>query len=174
MEYQKIINLLDNTTNQAPNFKSKNWVKINDKTRGTYNEDNQIRFKTSVLRSSSCDYSNSYLLVKRTITIRNTATQGAENNAANKNKVIFKNCVPFTNCISRITNTQVDNALDSDVVIPMYNVIEYSNNYSKRFGILWQYCRDERATNVANETIVDFKEDNITIDLFKIKEKIAD
>ena len=82
--------------------------------------------------------------------------------------------MPSTNCISRITNTQVDNALDSDAVIPMYNVIEYSNNYSKRFGILWQYCRDERATNVANETIIDFNEDNTTIDLFKIKEKIAD
>ena len=62
MEYQKIINLLDNTTNQTTEFRTKNWVEINDELRKTYNEDNQIRFKTSVLRSSLCDYSDAYIL----------------------------------------------------------------------------------------------------------------
>ena len=62
MEYQKIINLLDNTTNQTTKFRTKHWVEINDELRKTYNEDNQIRFKTSALRSSLCDYSDSYIL----------------------------------------------------------------------------------------------------------------
>ena len=100
MEYQKIINLLDDTPNQS--IKTENWVEINDESRGTYNEDNQIRFRTSLLRSSLCDYSDAYLLVKGTITVA-PATTAAPNNA-NK-KVIFKNCVPFTNCINRISNT---------------------------------------------------------------------
>ena len=82
---------------------------------------------------------DAYILVKGTVTdAKETAT--APNNA-NKN-VIFKNCARFTNCISRINNIQVDDAHDVDVLMPMYNLMEYSNNYSKASGILWQYCRD--------------------------------
>ena len=73
MRYQKIINLLDNTANQPTKFKTKNWVEINDGSRGTYDEDNQVRFKTSMLRSSLCAYSDTYILVKGTITVANTA-----------------------------------------------------------------------------------------------------
>ena len=108
--------MLDYTPNQPPKFKTKNWVKINDKSGGSYNEDNQIRFKTSMLRSSSFNYSYAYILVKGTITVTNTAAQGAANNAANK-KVIFKNLAPFTNCIDSINNTQIDDGHDIDVVI---------------------------------------------------------
>ena len=79
-----------------------------------------------MLRSSLCDYSDAYILVKGNITVNNTA---AAANNTNK-KVIFKNCAPFTNCISKINNTQIDNAEYSDLVIPMYNLIEYSDNYS--------------------------------------------
>ena len=104
MEYQKIINLLDITPNQPSKIITKNWVEINDESRGTYNEDNQIRFKTSVFRPSLCDYSDSYIILKGTITVRNTAAQSQANNAANK-KLIFRNCTPFTNCTSRIENT---------------------------------------------------------------------
>ena len=75
MESQKIINLLDNTPNQSSKFKTKSCVEINDEWRGTYNKDNQIRFKTSMLRSSLCDYSDSYILVKGTITVENKAAQ---------------------------------------------------------------------------------------------------
>ena len=78
MEHQKIINLLDNTTNQPPKFRTKNWVEINDESRGTYNTNSQIRFKTSMLRTSLCDYSNAYILVKGTITVPNTAEADAE------------------------------------------------------------------------------------------------
>ena len=125
MECQKIIILLDNTLNQPSKFKTKNCVKINDESRGTYIENNQIRFKTSMLRSSLCYYSNAYILATWTITVANTAAQGVASNSANK-QVIFKNCASFTNCINTIKNTQVDDAHDMDVVMLMYNLIEYS------------------------------------------------
>ena len=92
-----------------------------------------------MLRSSLCDYGDIYVLFKGTITVRNTAAQGAANNAANK-KEIFKNCAPFTNCISRINNMQVDYAHDIDVVMPMHNLIEDNDSYSKAPEILWKYC----------------------------------
>ena len=97
----------------------------------------QINFKTSMLRSSFCDYSDTYIL-KGNISVNNTADAGAAANNTNK-KVVFKNCAPFTDCISKINNTQVDNAKDIDIVMPMYNLIEYSDNYSKTSGSLWQY-----------------------------------
>ena len=102
---------------------------------------NLIRFKTSMTRSSLCDYSDAYIHVKWTLTILNTAARGSAANSAYK-KGIFKNCAPFVNCISEISNTQVDDAHDIDVVIPMYNLIEYSDIYSKASGCLWQYYRD--------------------------------
>ena len=70
-------------------------------------------------------------------------------------KVIFKNCAPFTNCISKINNTQLDNTKDIDIVIPMYNLIEYSDNYSKTCESLWQYCKDIPAVN-NNGNIAEF------------------
>ena len=100
------------------------------------------------------------------ITIINCA---AANNT-NK-KVIFKNCAPFTDCISKINNTQVDNAKDIDIVMPMYNLIEYSDNYSKTSGSLWQYCKDIPAVN-NNGNIVDFNGANAT-DSFNFKTKIT-
>ena len=141
MEYQQIINLLDNTPNQPTKFRTKNWVEINDESRGTYNTNNQIRFKTSMLRTSLCDYSNAYILVKGTITVANTATADADANNTIK-KVIYENCAPFTSRICRINNTQLDDPQYIDVIMPMYNLIEYSDNYSKTSGILWQFCRD--------------------------------
>ena len=79
-----------------------------------------------MLKSSLCDYSDAYILVKGTITFNKTASANADANTTNK-KVIFKNCAPFTNCISEINNTQVDNAKDIDIVMPIYNLIEYSD-----------------------------------------------
>ena len=78
-----------------------------------YNVSNQIKSKTSVIRSNLCDYSDAYLHVKWTITTPNPAAQGAAPNNRNK-KVIFKNCAPFTNCINEINNTQVDDSHDSN------------------------------------------------------------
>ena len=137
MEYQKIANLLnDALSNQSSKFKTKNWVEVNDESRGTYNVHNQIEFKTTMLKSSLCDYSDTYILVKGTITVNSTAAAGAGANNGNK-KVIFTNCAPFTICINEINNTQGDNAKDTDIVMPMYKLIEYSDNYSKTSGSLW-------------------------------------
>ena len=142
IEYQKIANLIDdNTLNQPSIFRTKNWIEINDESRGAYNVNSQIKFKTTMLKSSLCDYSDAYILVKGTITVNNTAAAGAAVNNTNK-KVIFKNCAPFTDCRSEINNTQIDNAKDIDIVMPMYNLIEYSDNYTKTTGSLWQCCKD--------------------------------
>ena len=100
MEYQKIANLIDVVSNQPSNFKTKNWVEINDESRGTYNANSQIKFETTMLKPSLCYYSDAYILVKGNIAVNNTATADADANNTNK-KVIFKNCAPFTNCTSR-------------------------------------------------------------------------
>ena len=136
MEYQKIANLIDDTSNQPSKFRTRNWVEINDESRGAYNAASQIEFKTTMLKSSLCDYSDAYILVKGTISVNNTAAEGAAVNN-NDRKVLFKNCAPFTNCISEINNTQVDNAKDIDIVMPMCNLIEYSDKYAKTTGSLW-------------------------------------
>ena len=171
MEYQKIANLIDDDAlNQPSKFRTRNRVEINDESRGAYNVNSQIKFKTTMLKSSLCDYSDAYILVMGTISVNNTAAQGAAVNNNNK-KVIFKNCAPFTNCISEINNTQIDNATDIDIVMPMYNLIEYSDNYSKATGSLWQYCKDMPARN-ANDEIVIFADGNTT-DSFNFKVKIT-
>ena len=124
-----------------------------------------------MLRSSLCDYSDAYRLVKGNITVHNTAAEGAAANNTNK-KVIFKNCAPFTDCISKINNTQVYNVKDIHIVMPMYNLTEYSDNNSKISGSLWQYCKDIPAVN-NNGDIVDFNGANDTYS-FDFKAKITD
>ena len=170
MEYQKIANLLNDESNKPSKFRTKNWVELNDDIRGACSPNKQIRFKTAMLRSSLCDYSDAYILVKGNITVNNTAAADADANNTNK-KVIFKNCAPFTNCISKINNTQIDNAEYIDIVMPMYNLIEYSDNYSKTSGSLWQYCTEVPAVN-NNGNIVDFNGANVT-DSFNFKTKIT-
>ena len=114
MEYQKIVNLLNNESNKPSKFRTRNWAEINDEARGTYSHNKQIKFKTSMLRSSLCDYSDAYILVKGNIAVNNTAADVASVNNTNK-KVIFKNCAPFANCISKINNTRIDNAEYTDI-----------------------------------------------------------
>ena len=149
MEYQKIANLIDDSTlNQPSKFRTKNWVEIYDESRGAYNVNSQIKFKTTMLKSSLCDYSDAYVIVQGTITITGRGADAAARQADEIDKgVSFKNCAPFINCISEINNTQIDNAKDIDIVMPMYNLIEYSDNYAKTSGNLWQYFRDEPDDN---------------------------
>ena len=168
MEYQKIAKLLDDASNQPSKFKTKNRVEINDESRETYDTGSQIKFKTTMLKSSLCDYSDAYIHVKGTITVNNTAAADADANNTNK-KVIFKNCAPFTKCISEVNNTNVDNAKDIDIVMPMYNVIEHSDNYSQTSESLWQYCKDKLNNNNA---IADFTNNNLT-DSFTFKVKMT-
>ena len=163
MEYQKIANLFDDaSSNQLSKFKTKNWVEVNDESRGTYNVNNQVKFKTTMLKSSLCDYSDACILIKEKITITGAGDDAAARQADERDKgVAFKNYAPFTIGISEINNTQIDNCKDIDIVMPMYNLIEYSDNYAKTSGNLWQYYRDE-----PNDNLVDSE-------LFKSKIKIT-
>ena len=170
MEYQKRANLIDDASNQPSKFRTRNWVEINDESRGAYNVNSQIKFKTTMLKSSLRDYSDAYVIVKGTVSVNNTAAQGAAVNNVNL-KVIFKNCASFTNCISDINNTQIDNAKDIDIVMPTYNLIEYSDNYAKATGSLWQYSKDIPARNNNNQ-IVNFGTNNLT-DSFNFKVKFT-
>ena len=135
MEQKKIANLLSSASNQPPKFKTRNLVEINDESRETYTS-NDIRFKTAMLRSNLFDYADAYILVKGTITITGAGDDDAAKRLDERNKgIIFKNCAPFTKCISRINNTDVDNAQDINIVMSMYNLIEYSDNYSKTLEV---------------------------------------
>ena len=124
-------------TKQPSKFKTRNWVEINGELQGTFNASNQIKFKTSMVRSHLCDCSDTYMHVKGTIRVPDTSAQAKPASNVNK-QVIFKNCAPFTSCINEISNTQIDDAHDNDLVMPMHNLIEYSDIYSKTSGSLWQ------------------------------------
>ena len=162
--------MLDNTSNKPSKFRTKNWVEINDESRGTYNSNSKIKFKTATLISSLCDYSDAYTIVKGSITVDDTSAAGADANNTNK-KIIFKNCAPFTDFKNEINNTQVDNTKYIEIVMPMYNVIEYSSNRSKTSGSLWQCCKDMPSVN-NNGDIVGFNGANTT-DSFKFKAKMT-
>ena len=130
MECQKIINLLDNISNQPGKFREKSWVEKNDAAHGTYSTNIQIKFKTSILKSSLCDYSDVYIIVSQPIIVPNTRAAADSNNREN---IIIKNCAPFTDWYFAY-NTQIDNAKDIDVIIPMYTLIEYSDTVSELSG----------------------------------------
>ena len=95
MEYQKIISLLGNTSDQLSKFRTKNLVKINDDSLRIYNTNSQTKFKTSMLKSSLCNYSDVYILFKGTITVPNMETAAEAANNADK-KILFKTCASFT------------------------------------------------------------------------------
>ena len=142
--------MLDKTQNEPCKFRKRNWVEVNDESRGMFKVSNQIKFKTSMIRSDLCDYSGTYILASGTITITGAGADDAAKQADERNEgVIFKNCAPFIDCISEINNTQVNNAKDIDAVItqvdnakdihaviPMDNLIEYRDNYLKTSGSL--------------------------------------
>ena len=151
MEYQKIANLLDNKASNYPfRFRSKNWVEINDESRGTYTG-SDIKFKTTMLMSNLCGYADAYILVKGIITITGEGDDATARQVGERNKgVTFKNSAPFTKCISRINDTDIDTAQDIDIVMPVYNLIQYSDNYSKTSGSLWQCYKDEPNYKLSN------------------------
>ena len=113
-----------------PRFITKKQVEVHDKLRDVkdrYKLNKPIRFKTSILRSDLCDFSDAHIVVKGNITL----TKAANRNFIDlRNRFLaFKNNTPFTNCISKINNVLIDNAEDLDIVMPMYNLLEYSKNY---------------------------------------------
>ena len=166
MEYQKIANLIDDESNQPSKFRTKNWVERNDESRGTYHVNSQIKFKSTMLKSSLYDYGDAYIIVKGKLTIT-----GAEYNAAARQVderdrgLAFKSCTSFTNCISEINNTQIGNAKDIDIAMRLYSLIEYSDNYSKTSGRSWQYYRDELDDNLADPKSCKYKK--------KLQEKLS-
>ena len=124
---------------------TRKWYVINDQNNTVYGEGNEngtiVKFETQVIKSNLCDYSDAYILVTGNI----TATGGDANT-----RVAFKNCAPFTKCITHINDEHVDNADNLDIIMPMYNLIEYSDNYSDTSWILWQFKRDEQNMNNGN------------------------
>ena len=122
-----------------------------------------------MLRSSLCHYSDAYILVNANITASNTTAAGAAAN--NRKNIVIKNCSTFTICISKTYKTEIDNAKDIDIVMPMYNLIEYSDNYSETSASLWYYYRDEPFLN-AHSAINDFPADNNNSASFKVRTKI--
>ena len=151
MEYEKIINLLDNASNQPSKFRTKNWIEINDQSRVVYNTNSDIRFEITMLKSNLCAYNDAYILVKGRITITGARNDVAARRPDERNKgVIFKNCASFIICKSEINNIEINNAKDIDIVMTMYNLIEYSDNYSKTSENLWLYYRDKPNDNLAD------------------------
>ena len=139
METQKIINLLNNTENEYSKFATKKWYIIDSESKGNYSHENPIKFLTSSLESSLCDYSDAYILVTGNITVTDVNAN---------TKVAFKNCAPFRKCRTEINETFIDEAEHTNIALPMYNLIEYSNNYSDTSGRLRQFKRYEIEENV--------------------------
>ena len=131
MEFQKIINLLDTTSDDKdlPRFVTKKWIEVYDQSEKNCSVNKEIRIKTSMLRSDLCDFGDVYI--------------DAKNDAKRNKTVAFKNNASFINCISKINVMQIDNAENLDVVMPVYNLLEYSKYYKKTTGSLWNYYRDE-------------------------------
>ena len=139
MEFQKIVNFLDRTSDDKdlPKFITKKWIEVDDQSGGNYIVNKEIRNKTPMLRSDLCNFNDAYIVVKGIITVTEP------DNAKRNKEVAFKNIAPFINCISKINDVKIDNAKDLDVVMPMYNLLEYSKSYRKTTGSFWNYYRDE-------------------------------
>ena len=132
MEFQKIVNLLDTTSNDKdlPRFVTKKWIEVYDQSEKDYRVNKEIKIKTPMLRSDLCDFSDAYIVMKGTVIVTDP------NNAKRNKAVAFKNDAPFINCISKINGVQVKNAEDLNVVMPMYNLLEYSKIIKKTTGSL--------------------------------------
>ena len=143
METKGIANLLGDADNESSKFATRKWYVINDQNNTVYGKGNEngttVNFETQVIKSSLCDYSNAYILVTGDI----TATGGDANT-----KVAFKNCAAFTKSVIHINNEHAGNADNVLFAMPMYNLIEYSDNYLDTSGSLWQFKRDKQ--NMAN------------------------
>ena len=134
METQKIVNLLNGSDNENSKFATKKWYIIDSESNGNYSHHNPIKCLTKSIESSLCGYSDAYILVTGNITVT-----GSNANT----KVAFKNCAAFEKCRTEVNETFVDDARHTNIAMSMYNLIEYSHNYSDTSGSLWQFKRDE-------------------------------
>ena len=158
MEFNKINNFLGDSSDKVPRFVTKKWIEIHPQSTSDFNTSKRIKFKTSMLRSDLCDYSEAYVWIKGDV----TATDPIPNLIFN-DYFAFKNNAPFISCVSKINNKLVENAEDLDVVMPMYNLLEYSKNYQKTSGSLFNYYRDEPSHDYFGGD-TDDRDINISID----------
>ena len=139
MEIKKIVNLLNSSDNENSKFATKRWYIIDSESNSNYSHHNPIKFLTKSIESSLCDYSDAYILVTGNITAR-------PNNAVTQE--VFRNCAPFEKCSTEIDGTLADKTNFINNTMPMYNLIEYSDNYSITSGRLWNFKRVEIVNNV--------------------------
>ena len=174
MEYDKINNLLlseDNESEKLSKFVTREYVRGNSLS-NTYNENKSIRFKTPMLRSNLCDYSDAYILVKGTITVTALGVNNGTNNIRDKRNrpLILKNIAPFVSCITGINCELIEDVDDLDIVMSIYNLLECRKNYRNTIGLLYNYYRDELTDDADDNNF-----DNIKVvnsNTFKYKNKI--
>ena len=187
MEYDKINNLLFSEDNesevskanranemseQLSKFVTREYVRVNSLS-NTHDESKSIRFKTPMLRSNLCDYSDAYILVKGTVTVTAPGANNGANNIRDKRNrpLILKNNAPFVSCITRINGELIEDDYYLDIVMSMYNLLEYSKNYRKTIGSLYNYYRDELSDDADDNNF-----DNIKVvnsNTFKYKNEIT-
>ena len=175
MEHDKINNFLlseDNESKQLSKFVTREYAKVKSLS-NTYNKNKSIRFKTPMLRSNLCDYSDGYILVKGTITVTAPGVNNNANNIRDKRNrpLILKNNAPFVSCITRINVELIENADDLDIVMPIYNLLEYSKNYRKTIGSLYNYYRDELSDDADDNNFASINV--VNSEAFKYKNKIT-
>ena len=143
MEHYKMTSLLNDST--ASKFVTRKRIEVDNLSCGQYSANKNMRFKTPTLRSDLCNYSDAYIVVKERINVT-----GVNNPNRRNEKLDFKNNAPFRSYISKISNTIIDSAEDLDIIMPMYNLLEHSDNYSMTSGSLWNYYKD-KVNDAANE-----------------------
>ena len=169
MEYDKINNLLGSESEILSKFVTRDYVRVNSLS-NTYNENKSIRFKTPMLRSDLCDYADAYILVNGTVTVTANGDNNNANNIRDKRDrpLILKNNALFVSCITKINGELIEDAEDLDIVMPMYNLLEYSKNYRKTIGSFYNYYRDELGGNANNN------DNTVNSNTFRYKNKITD
>ena len=174
MEHDKINNLLlseDNKSKQLSKFVTREYIKVKSLS-NTYNENKSIRFKTPMLRSNLCDYIDAYILVKGTITVPAPGVNNNANNVRDKRNrpLILKNNALFVSCITKINGELIEDADDLDIVMPIYNLLEFSKNYRKTIGSLYNYYRDELSNDADDNNFANINV--VNSEAFKYKSKI--
>ena len=164
--------LPEDNENEMSEQLSKFVTREYDSLSNTYNENKSIRFKTPRLRSNLYDYSDAYILVKGTITVTVPGANNDANNIRDKRNrpLILKNNAPFVSCITRINGELIEDADDLYIVMPMYNLLEYSKNYRKTIGSLYHYYRDELSDDADDNNFDNIK--LVNSNTFKYKNKI--
>ena len=165
MKTQKIVNSLSGSDNKNSKFLTKKWYVIDSESKGNYSPDNRINFWTSTLESSLCDYSDTYVLITGTVTV----TGGNANR-----KVVFKNRALSKECRIEINEAFVNNAENTNIAMPMFNLIKYSDNNSDTSGSLWKFKRDKLNADKVNANLDDNDAPSFTYKASIIANTVAD